>query len=92
MTYWLPKMHAHKHVALRFLPQAAYARAAPLTTTPAPDVVNRVFMLFKGVKDLTAEWAKISPAEWASIVGIDDRVHNTELFRVVEWGGMEVME
>ncbi|TFK53742.1 hypothetical protein OE88DRAFT_1276408 [Heliocybe sulcata] len=58
ITYWLPSFLKHSHVALRFLTQRAYERAAPLDVVPAPDVVTRVFMLFKGIyqEDL-AHWS-----------------------------------
>ncbi|KAF6748214.1 hypothetical protein DFP72DRAFT_578678 [Ephemerocybe angulata] len=51
ITYWHPSLLKHKHVALRFLPQSAYERAAPLSVDPTPDVVARIFMLFKGIKE-----------------------------------------
>ncbi|KAI4519047.1 hypothetical protein K525DRAFT_280281 [Schizophyllum commune Loenen D] len=57
ITYWLPDMLKHTHVALRFLDQVAYAHAAPLDVSPNPDVVTRVFMLFCGVKKAElGEW------------------------------------
>ncbi|KAI0320968.1 hypothetical protein OF83DRAFT_1102246 [Amylostereum chailletii] len=97
ITYWLPALNKHQHVALRFLPQQAYEGAAPMTVTPAPDLVTRVFMLFKGVEtsDLPA-WAEaVGPAHhegyWRNIVGLDTgRWEDRRLFRVLEWGGMEV--
>lgn len=49
ITYWLPSLLKHEYVALRFVQQAAYERAAPLEIVPTPDVVTRIFMLFKGV-------------------------------------------
>lgn len=50
-SYWLPSLLKHQHVALRFLPQEAYEDAAPMNVSPAPDVVTRVFMLFRGVEE-----------------------------------------
>ncbi|ESK94669.1 ubiquitin family protein [Moniliophthora roreri MCA 2997] len=99
ITYWLPSLLKHTNVALRFLPQAAYERAAPLSISPSPDVVTRVFMLFKGVspQDAACEWHEaVKRAEedvkmWREIVGIDiDRALDKGLFRVLEWGGMDV--
>ncbi|KAF8896839.1 hypothetical protein CPB85DRAFT_205284 [Mucidula mucida] len=38
ITYWLPDLLKHEHVALRFVPQAAHSRAAPMDVNPIPDV------------------------------------------------------
>ncbi|KAL1720259.1 hypothetical protein EV715DRAFT_272119 [Schizophyllum commune] len=98
ITYWLPDMLKHTHVALRFLDQVAYAHAAPLDVSPEPDVVTRIFMLFRGVNEVElGEWegaqAKAAePAEmWREVVGVDlEETLDENLFRVIEWGGMEV--
>jgi len=45
----LPDLLKHEYVALRFLPQASYEQAAQMRVSPAPDVVTRIFMLFRGV-------------------------------------------
>ncbi|KAI4522931.1 hypothetical protein K525DRAFT_283239 [Schizophyllum commune Loenen D] len=98
-TYWLPSMLKHEHVALRFVEQAAYERAAPLDITPAPDVVTRVFMLFRGVADAELNaWpaaqlrAKEPALRWQDVVGVQlAKTLDTSLFRVIEWGGMEVL-
>lgn len=100
--YWLPDMLKHEYIALRFVPQDVYERAAALHITPAPDVVTRVFMLFRGVAvdDLRLwEAASVRVAGtgagrarfWADVVGVDAaRAVDGRLFRVLEWGGMEV--
>ncbi|KAL1734521.1 hypothetical protein EV714DRAFT_268658 [Schizophyllum commune] len=98
ITYWLPDMLKHSHVALRFLDQVAYAHAAPLDVAPKPDVVTRIFMLFRGVKEAKlGEWegAQAKAAEptgmWREVVGVNLRdTLDESLFRVIEWGGMEV--
>ncbi|KAF8594411.1 hypothetical protein BDV93DRAFT_481881 [Ceratobasidium sp. AG-I] len=98
ITYWLPDMVEHKHIALRFVPQGEFEKAAPLSVLPKPDIVTRVFMLFRGVDETEIEsWAPAramasqDPSIWKTIVGVDlDRTLNTGLFRVLEWGGMEV--
>ncbi|KAF6748197.1 ubiquitin-domain-containing protein [Ephemerocybe angulata] len=97
ITYWLPSLLKHKHIALRFLPQSTYEHAAPLEVDPAPDVVARIFMLFKGVqeKELGAWAGACEQAEdssrWVDVVGVDIRkLQDKALFRVIEWGGMEV--
>ncbi|KAG8710119.1 hypothetical protein FRC08_017588 [Ceratobasidium sp. 394] len=98
ITYWLPDLQRHEHLALRFLPQAEYEAAAPLSVTPAPDVTTRVFMLFRGVEEGELEaWvdaeakANGDPSAWLEIVGVDiEKAEDAGLFRVLEWGGMEV--
>jgi hypothetical protein len=56
-------------------------------------------MLFKGVRDdEVADWpaararATSGVERWKDIVGVDtDRAVDATLFRVLEWGGMEVL-
>ena len=50
ITYWLPALSKQPYVALRFLPQAVYERAAELRVEPRPDVVTRAMMLFVAVR------------------------------------------
>jgi hypothetical protein len=96
--YWLPSLLKHKNIALQFLPQEVYEAAAPMNISPTPAVVTRVFMLFRGVEDdKLSEWeeARARTAKdvsfWTAIVGIDvEKASNTGLYRVLEWGGMEV--
>ena len=100
VRYWLPDLLKHEYVALRFLPQASYEQAAKMRVSPAPDIVTRVFMLFRGVApgdlDFWSRAAARATAEdgatfWANVVGIDSaRASDPRLFRVLEWGGMEV--
>ena len=69
-----------------------------MVVTPAPDVITRIFMLFRGVsdKDLnewnrTASVKETKPEDWKDVVGVSsERASNHSLFRVLEWGGMEV--
>ncbi|CAE6369882.1 unnamed protein product [Rhizoctonia solani] len=98
ITYWLPNLSKHAFIALRFLPQNEYEKAAPLNITPAPDVTTRVFMLFGGVEESQLEqWGEaVAMASrdvmvWRDVVGVDvAQVQDKSLFRVLEWGGMEV--
>ncbi|KAJ7348987.1 ubiquitin family protein [Mycena albidolilacea] len=79
VTFWLPSFFLHKHIALRFLPQSMHSHAAPLSMDPQPDVVTRIFMLFTGVADED------------HVVSIEeDQILDERLFRVLEWGGMEI--
>ena len=66
ITYWLPKLSKKPFVALRFLPQAAYERAAELEVEPKPDVVTRVFMLFADSRKRTRIIRCGRPRELAS--------------------------
>jgi hypothetical protein len=77
-----------------------YEKAAPLEVSPRPDVTVRIFMLFKGLKEDEVQqcWgAAVGAAQgdvnfWRSVVGVDDRsLTDGSLFRVVEWGGVEVL-
>ncbi|KAL5637692.1 hypothetical protein ACGC1H_002082 [Rhizoctonia solani] len=98
ITYWLPNLSKHAFIALRFLPQNEYEKVAPLSITPAPDVTTRVFMLFRGVEEGQLEqWAEAvdmasrDVTVWRDVVGVDvAQGLNKSLFRVLEWGGMEV--
>ncbi|KAJ7050417.1 hypothetical protein C8F01DRAFT_1179087 [Mycena amicta] len=96
ITFWLPSFLTHKHVLLTFVPQQAYESAAPLVVTPTPDVVTRVFMLFRGLSvEEAGLWAggEERPAEmWREVVGVPGKEpqRDTRLFSVLEWGGMEV--
>jgi hypothetical protein len=71
-----------------------------MVVCPAPDVVTRVFMLFRGVASADVElWQSASAltsavddtVSWTEIVRVDAaRGHDLRLFRVLEWGGMEI--
>ncbi|GAA6042998.1 hypothetical protein JCM8097_003879 [Rhodosporidiobolus ruineniae] len=97
ITYWPPsfnRIHArNQRIAFRFLPQAEYEQAAQLEVDPKPDVVTRVFMLFRGVDEGEAEgWKKPDEVDWVSEVGVKvDEAKDEGLFRVLEWGGMEIV-
>ncbi len=96
ITYWLPKLSKQPYVALRFLPQAVYERAAQLEVTPAPDVVTRVFMLFRGVAaEDVDEWLaareRVGRVDWVEVVGVAPSALDLTRFRVLEWGAMEVL-
>jgi hypothetical protein len=98
--YWLPSLLKHEYVALRFIAQSSYEKAARMRVSPTPDVVTRIFMLFRGVRpddvELWAPAAARAAAEdsatfWSNVVGVDAvRASDLTLFRVLEWGGLEV--
>ncbi|GAA5941795.1 hypothetical protein JCM10213_008128 [Rhodosporidiobolus nylandii] len=97
ITFWLPSFTRIQErgqlVAFRFLPQSAYSQAAKLAIEPKPDVITRVFLLFRGVDASEADdWKKAREVDWAREVGIEaEKVKDDGLFRVLEWGGMEVI-
>ncbi|KIY48347.1 hypothetical protein FISHEDRAFT_65848 [Fistulina hepatica ATCC 64428] len=98
ITYWLPSLSKHAYVALRLVPQAAYEKVAPLAIIPTPDVVTRIFMLFKGIEDVSiGEWqnarerASHDITFWKDLVAVDvEATTDAKKYRVIEWGGMEV--
>lgn len=90
-------MQKHAHVALRFVTQESWEKAATMHITPAPDIVTRIFMLFRGVvgRDLSRwEQARACAAEedvktvWEDVDVAN--AANLGLFRVLELSGMEV--
>ncbi|ORY88596.1 hypothetical protein BCR35DRAFT_350839 [Leucosporidium creatinivorum] len=97
VTFWLPsfvRIHGRgQQIAFRFVEQAAYEQAARLEVEPRPDVVTRVFLLFKGVKEEDSDgWRKAEEVDWAEEVGVEQgKFGDEKLFRVLEWGGMEVL-
>ncbi|KAG8924973.1 hypothetical protein FRC01_010838 [Tulasnella sp. 417] len=104
ITFWLPFILKHDHIALRFIRQSDLESTATLQISPAPDVITRIFMLFQGVpggeldhwKDAMGQSTKESDDSltmWRDIVGVEaeDKQKDENLFRVVEWGGMEVL-
>ncbi|KAH9060143.1 hypothetical protein EDB87DRAFT_1728898 [Lactarius vividus] len=84
----------HEYIALRFIAQEPYKKAAAMRITPAPDIVTRVFMLFRRVAagDLAlSEPARARTAEgdgatfWVDEVGVDAaRAADSGWFRVLE--------
>ena len=92
ITYWLEKIQSEKFVALSFLPQVEYAQAAVLQVEPHPDVITRIFLLFKPLVELDDGWTAClgRDIDWVSVVGISPVANDSTVFRVVEWGGMMV--
>ena len=99
ITYWLPSfVRIHEKgqlISMRFVEQAAYDQAAVLVIEPKPDVVTRVFMLFKGVDAAELGWEeavdRVVSVKWRAVVGVQDSAMDKGVFRVLEWGGMEVV-
>jgi len=89
----------HRHIALRFIPQISYECTAPLDISPRPNIITHIFMLFKGVpEDQLVDWSGAQRRAmkdvdfWRNVVGVDvAKAGDAKLFRVLEWGGMEVL-
>ncbi|KAH8102994.1 hypothetical protein BXZ70DRAFT_889929 [Cristinia sonorae] len=100
IQYFLPAFVRNEYVALRFIPQEEYGRAAKLQINPAPDIIVRMFMIFRGVSSDELDTWKMARAQaeepvsrWREVIGLpkDDQLKQTDRFRVLEWGGMEVL-
>jgi len=77
IVYWLPLMKDNKYNVISFQ-RENYERSAPLTITPQPDVIKRVFMAYYP----SDSEVDIPPQ---SLSGFD-----RSGFAAVEWGGAEV--
>lgn len=62
-------------------------------------LITRVFMLFRGLDDEVAshdQWqcaqanSKKAVGHWKSVVGCNEVLQKDGIFKVLEWGGMEV--
>lgn len=97
MQYWIPNFvriaEKGQKIALRFVSQDEMDKHVSLDISPAPDVVNRVFMLFRGVSDTEAPaWStskRIAEHEWLDIAGVNSLAFDNSKYRVLEWGGCE---
>jgi hypothetical protein len=75
MEFWLPRMQSDPYYFVTFVPQAEFDKMAPLTVSPRPDTVIRVFMDFKALeKPIQVKEQKLSTPKRTG-------------FTVVEWGG-----
>jgi hypothetical protein len=77
IVYWYPKMKDNKYNLIHFADKQ-YTDTAPLTITPNPNSMLRVFMVFKSIDNTFS----IKPQEIKSF--------NRNGFSVVEWGGTEL--
>ncbi|GAA5863784.1 hypothetical protein JCM8547_006064 [Rhodosporidiobolus lusitaniae] len=97
VTFWLPSFtrlaSRGKQIGFRFLPQTEYEPSARLNVEPKPDIITRVFLLFRGVDENDAkEWKKVEEIDWVKEVGVEEEKDKDRgLFSVLEWGGMEVV-
>ena len=77
IIYWLPRMEGNAYNLITFQ-NDAYTDNAPLTVTPAPDSMLRVFMAWKPLD----KPVDIAPQELPTF--------ERHGFAVVEWGGTEL--
>ncbi len=79
IVFWLPKMEDNPYNFIQFVGEE-YEKSAPLSISPKPDSMLRVFMAFRALdhyKDVTPQ--EIQPFERRG-------------FSVVEWGGTELLD
>ncbi|MBI5037216.1 MAG: hypothetical protein HZC01_00695 [Candidatus Kerfeldbacteria bacterium] len=75
IKFWVPRMQQQPYYFVTFVDQAVFDTLAPLTVSPRPDSVIRVFMDYQGLdKPITVEPLEI-------------RTPARDGFTVVEWGG-----
>jgi len=77
IVYWYPKMKDNKYNLIHFVDKQ-YTDTAPLTITPTPDSLLRVFMVYKPLD----EKIEIKPQDIKSF--------ERKGFTVIEWGGTEI--
>lgn len=75
MEFWQPRLEVKPYAFVSFVPQKEFDRLAPLTVSPKPDSIIRVFMDYKPLDE------KITVRE--PII----RTPVRKGFAVVEWGG-----
>jgi len=80
VTYWLPALERNPYSLVQFLSETEYAKYAEMKITPAPETVNRLFMIFQRVN---APLKVGSP----TLAQRDRRG-----FTVIEWGGANLDE
>jgi len=75
IEFWLPKMQAREYYFISFLPQEKFEKIAPLTVSPKPDTVIRVFMDYMELD----QKINVNPQRLTA--------PERKGFTVVEWGG-----
>jgi hypothetical protein len=75
---WLPSLLKHEYIA-----QSSYEKAARMCISPTPDVVILWVLVAARVA------AEDGATFWSNVVGIDVRVSDRTLFRVLEMGWNE---
>ncbi len=76
LTFWLPKMPATNYVRLTWLTNQQMEALAPLSVSPKPDSLIRVFLDFQGLK------------QPINLKKQELQKYERKGFTVVEWGGL----
>lgn len=77
ITYWGPRMHKSGYYFIRF-ETVNYAKAIPLSITPAPTTMQRIMMVFAPLSsDRKVKEQSLTP-------------FTRKGFTVIEWGGIEL--
>lgn len=76
MAFWGPRITAEKspYIEFNFVPQKTFDQIAPLTVTPKPDTVLRIFMTYRGVQTAGLPVPHYTPIQRNG-------------FTLIEWGG-----
>ncbi|KAI9632755.1 uncharacterized protein MKK02DRAFT_41065 [Dioszegia hungarica] len=97
ITSWLPSLMRHKNIAYRLLSPAQLEPSISLRIIPPPEVLVRIFVLFRGVPDAeVGEWHDRgllhaeAGLDWKDAIGWDVNVGDESKFRVIEYAFMEV--
>lgn len=73
--FWVPRLSEKPYYFITYIPQEEFDKYAPLTVTPAPDTLIRVFFDYKGLdKKISVEAQKLEKGVRKG-------------FTVIEWGG-----
>lgn len=75
LDFWAPKMQEKPYYFVTFVPQAIFEQLAPLSVSPKPDTVIRVFMDYRGLD---------APID---VEPLTIKTPKRRGFTVVEWGG-----
>lgn len=78
IVFWLPQMEKNNYNLIHFASDSEYSDRAKLDIVPKPDSIQRVFMVFKSLKEkIDTKPQVLQPFSRAG-------------FSVIEWGGTEV--
>ncbi|GMK59918.1 hypothetical protein CspeluHIS016_0901350 [Cutaneotrichosporon spelunceum] len=96
ITSWLPGITRHKNIAYRILNKEQLDPSSRLELIPKPQALMRLLILFRGIPDgEMKEWAgrqvgSDMGVDWRETVGWTPHLNDEALFRVIEYGAMEV--
>ncbi|MBI5470301.1 hypothetical protein HY968_03210 [Candidatus Kaiserbacteria bacterium] len=79
IAFWLPRMEHNAYNFIQFVGDE-YTKNAPLSISPKPDSMLRVFMAYKPLN----QYVKVAPQKIAPFV--------RKGFSVIEWGGTELVD